>query len=126
MRILYAEDEHALSEAVSDILTYHKYAVDTVDNGTDALDYALAQRYDPLSRRAYLSCCGSAPIPSRKKVFAREEIACSNTPQRPSDKDAPLRGVFCREQTLSGADLLPHESDIAYRERAHHQRQHAC
>lgn len=48
MRILYAEDEHALSEAVSDILTYHKYTVDVVDNGEDALDYALGQHYDGL------------------------------------------------------------------------------
>lgn len=46
MRLLYAEDEHALSEAVVDILAYHQYTVDAVDNGIDALDYALAQRYD--------------------------------------------------------------------------------
>lgn len=46
MRLLYAEDEHSLSEAVADILTYHQYAVDTVDNGSDALSYALSQRYD--------------------------------------------------------------------------------
>jgi len=48
MRILYAEDEPGLSEAVADILTYHKYTVETVDNGTDALDYALAQHYDAI------------------------------------------------------------------------------
>ncbi len=48
MRLLYAEDERALSEAVSDILTYHKYSVDTVDNGQDALDYALLQHYDAI------------------------------------------------------------------------------
>lgn len=48
MRILYAEDELALAEAVSDILTYHKYSVDTVNNGMDALDYARSQRYDAL------------------------------------------------------------------------------
>ncbi len=48
MRILYAEDEHALAEAVTDILTYHKYTVDVVDNGTDALDYAFMQHYDVL------------------------------------------------------------------------------
>ncbi len=46
MRILYAEDEQALSEAVSDILAYHKYTVDRVENGDDALDYALTQHYD--------------------------------------------------------------------------------
>ncbi len=48
MRLLYAEDERALSEAVSDILTYHKYSVDVVDNGKDALDYALLQHYDAI------------------------------------------------------------------------------
>lgn len=46
MRILYAEDEHALSEAVQDILAYHKYTVEVVDNGADALDYALLRPYD--------------------------------------------------------------------------------
>ena len=28
MKLLYAEDEPAMSEAVVDILTYHKYIVD--------------------------------------------------------------------------------------------------
>ncbi len=46
MKLLYAEDEEELSEAVVDILTYHKYMVDVVDNGTDALDYARADTYD--------------------------------------------------------------------------------
>lgn len=46
MRLLYAEDEAAMSEAVADILTYHKYDVDTVDNGADALAYAREGGYD--------------------------------------------------------------------------------
>ena len=46
MRLLYAEDEPAMAEAVTDILTYHKYMVDTVDNGQDALEYALDEDYD--------------------------------------------------------------------------------
>ena len=46
MKLLYAEDEPAMSEAVTDILTYHNYNVDPVDNGRDALDYALAESYD--------------------------------------------------------------------------------
>ncbi len=46
MRLLYAEDERSLSEAVTDILTYHKYIVDAVYNGDDALDYAAAGDYD--------------------------------------------------------------------------------
>ena len=46
MKLLYAEDEPAMAEAVTDILEYHNYTVDAVDNGADALDYALADRYD--------------------------------------------------------------------------------
>jgi len=46
MKLLYAEDEIAMSEAVVDILTYHKYIVDAVYNGEDALDYALSGDYD--------------------------------------------------------------------------------
>ena len=46
MRLLYAEDEPAMAEAVTDILTFHKYAVDAVDNGQDALEYAREEEYD--------------------------------------------------------------------------------
>lgn len=46
MKLLYAEDEPAMSEAVTDILEYHHYTVDSVDNGVDALDYALSEQYD--------------------------------------------------------------------------------
>ncbi len=46
MKLLYAEDEVAMSEAVTDILTYHNYMVDAVYNGADALDYARADEYD--------------------------------------------------------------------------------
>lgn len=46
MKLLYAEDERSLSEAVVDILTYHKYIVDAVYNGVDAYDYAISGDYD--------------------------------------------------------------------------------
>ena len=46
MKLLYAEDETAMSEAVTDILTFHKYSVDSVDNGQDALEYARSGEYD--------------------------------------------------------------------------------
>lgn len=46
MKLLYAEDEVSLSEAVVDILTFHKFTVDAVHNGTDALAYAEASPYD--------------------------------------------------------------------------------
>lgn len=46
MKLLYAEDERAMSEAVVDILTYHKYTVDAVYDGADALYYAEHEKYD--------------------------------------------------------------------------------
>ncbi len=46
MKLLYAEDEKSMSEAVVDILTYHKYTVDAVYDGEEALDYAFAETYD--------------------------------------------------------------------------------
>lgn len=46
MKLLYAEDERPLSEAVVDILTYHKYIVDAVYDGVEAYDYAASGDYD--------------------------------------------------------------------------------
>lgn len=46
MKLLYAEDEAAMSEAVVDILTYHNYIVDAVYDGAAAFDYAQAGQYD--------------------------------------------------------------------------------
>ena len=46
MKLLLAEDETGMSEALVDILTFHHYAVDPVFDGRDALDYALTQSYD--------------------------------------------------------------------------------
>lgn len=46
MRLLYAEDEITMADAVTDILLYHKYHVDCVYDGRDALEYARAEEYD--------------------------------------------------------------------------------
>ena len=46
MKLLYAEDEPAMSEAVVDILSYHNYTVDAVYDGREALDYARNEQYD--------------------------------------------------------------------------------
>lgn len=46
MKLLLAEDEPSMSEAVADILSYHKYQVDIVENGADALAYAQVEQYD--------------------------------------------------------------------------------
>ena len=46
MKLLLAEDEFAIADAVEDILTYHNYIIDSVDNGIDALHYARSEHYD--------------------------------------------------------------------------------
>ena len=46
MKLLYAEDEISMSEAVVDILQFHKYSVDAVYDGLDAFEYAKTGQYD--------------------------------------------------------------------------------
>lgn len=46
MKLLYAEDERSMSDAVTDILEYHKYSVDAVYDGEEALAYATSEEYD--------------------------------------------------------------------------------
>ncbi len=46
MKLLYAEDEPTMAEAVVDILTYHNYLVDAVADGEEALAYAQTGDYD--------------------------------------------------------------------------------
>ena len=47
MKLLYAEDERAMSEAVTEILKHKNYIVDAVYDGEEALDYILSDiRYD--------------------------------------------------------------------------------
>lgn len=46
MKLLYAEDEISMSEAVTDILEYHNYSVDAVYDGEEALEYARLEHYD--------------------------------------------------------------------------------
>ena len=46
MKLLLAEDEVDMSEALVDILTYHKYTVEAVFDGEEALDYATIGEYD--------------------------------------------------------------------------------
>lgn len=46
MRLLLAEDERELSDALVTILKRNNYSVDAVYNGNDALDYLLLTEYD--------------------------------------------------------------------------------
>lgn len=46
MRILIAEDEKQLAEALCEILIYNKYSVDIVADGEEAIEYIEAIEYD--------------------------------------------------------------------------------
>lgn len=46
MRLLLADDEKELTQAIAVILKHHHYLVDVVDNGEDALYYLTSQHYD--------------------------------------------------------------------------------
>ena len=48
MRILIAEDETTIARALKVLLEKNKFSVDTVSNGTDALDYIRSSAYDAL------------------------------------------------------------------------------
>ena len=46
MRLLLAEDEHELSDALCAILKHNHYSVDPVYDGQEALDYIRHGQYD--------------------------------------------------------------------------------
>lgn len=46
MRLLLADDEQELTDALRVILRHNQYEVDVVDNGIDAFDYLQADNYD--------------------------------------------------------------------------------
>ncbi|MCR5141500.1 MAG: response regulator transcription factor [Ruminococcus sp.] len=48
MRLLLAEDEKALADALGAALKHNNYSVDIVHNGKDAVDYLAAGNYDAL------------------------------------------------------------------------------
>ena len=74
MKLLYAEDERSLSEAVVDVLEYHKYTVDAVYDGQDALDYAQTEAYDGIFVDIMM------PRLSGLEVLSRLRRAGSRTP----------------------------------------------
>ena len=46
MRLLLAEDEKDLADALESMLKHNNYSVDVVNNGQDALDYLMLDDYD--------------------------------------------------------------------------------
>ena len=74
MKLLYAEDEKSLSEAVVDVLEYNKFSVDAVYDGLNALDYARSGHYDGIILDVMM------PKLSGLEVLERLRAAGSKTP----------------------------------------------
>ena len=85
MRLLYAEDEPAMSEAAVDILTYHKYIVEPVYDGQSALDYALSGQYDGIILDIMM------PVLSGLEVLQKLRSAGCQTPVGPNPGPGPWR-----------------------------------
>lgn len=49
MRLLLADDERELSRALEAVLKHNNYSVDVVNNGADAMDYALSYLTKPFA-----------------------------------------------------------------------------
>ncbi len=74
MKILIVEDDTQLSNALHHILTEQKYIVDAVDNGQDAIDYAMNGTYDVIVLDVML------PILNGYEVVTRLRSAKNSTP----------------------------------------------
>lgn len=74
MRLLYAEDERSMSEAVVDILTFHKYIVDAAYDGQEALAFAETEQYDGIILDIMM------PKMSGLDVLKKLRAAGNNTP----------------------------------------------
>ena len=76
MKLLCAEDEPAMAEAVTDILNYHNIMVDAVPDGEEALEYALSGDYDGIiletscgPKKAAWRCCTSSGAAAAARLY---------------------------------------------------------
>ena len=83
MKLLYAGDERSLSEAVVDILTYHKYIVDAVYDGEDAYAYALSGNYDGVILDVMMpGRDGIDVLSALRKMATKRQSSCSRQRRR--------------------------------------------
>lgn len=80
MKLLYAEDEPAMAEAVEDILTYHHYLVDRVADGEEALAYARTGDYDGLILDIMMPRMDGLEVLAqlRREAFTPEVLRCGD------------------------------------------------
>ena len=85
MRLLLAEDEKALSKALTAILVRNHYAVDQVYDGQAALDYLQADNYDGVIL--------DIMMPKLDGISVLKELRRRGNLQRLSHQAFPLPGV---------------------------------
>lgn len=71
MRLLIAEDDARLLKSLMHIFKTNNYAVDGVDNGNDALEYALSDEYDGLILDIMMPGCDGIEV---LKVLRKNRI----------------------------------------------------
>ena len=75
MKLLCAEDEPAMAEAVTDILNYHNFMVDAMPDGEETLEYALSGDYDGIildimpPKKAAWRCCTSSGAAAAARLY---------------------------------------------------------
>lgn len=75
MKLLCAEDEPAMAEAVTDILNYHNFMVDAVPDGEETLEYALSGDCDGIildimpPKKAAWRCCTSSGAAAAARLY---------------------------------------------------------
>lgn len=105
VKLLYAEDELALSEAVVDYLTYHKYIVDAVYDGADAYDYAISGEYDGIILDIMMpKCDGLEVLSALRKNGCKTPILLLTAKTQIEDR---IRGL-----DIGADDYLPKPFDM--------------
>ena len=83
MKLLYAEDEETMAEAVVDILTYHNYLVETVADGAEALAYAQNGDYDGIILDVMMPKMDGLEVLSRLREIVNSQGGCGRSGCRP-------------------------------------------
>lgn len=91
MRLLLAEDEKELSNALCAILKHHNYSVDAVYNGKDALEYGLAENYDAILLDIMMPKMNGIDV---LKALRNDDRRPNPKPKRPFSKHMSVETPF--------------------------------
>ena len=75
MRLLLAEDERDLADALEAMLKHNNYSVDVVNNGQDALDYLMLDDYDGAILDVMMPQMDGVTVVKKLKVYGLDSGA---------------------------------------------------